>query len=437
MAIFNKINKRHLESTRQWDILADQIKNGNVIPVIGPEILVDDEKGTNPHQILIDDLAEVYEVTSCPKSFSELLYDQNFTDQDRKNIYVMLGDAFEESLFKPSKLIMQLIRTKKFPFVITTSFTPVVEDAMREVWGDELRVMTFCNDPSHNDDIVTRSDISKPTVYYMFGKVCRSDKKYVVTDYDMLNFCRAWLNSAERPQNLTSELQSKYLMMLGNNYKDWLTRFVCFSLRSRLNGQPMGLVVEPQAEEELLQFMKRMDIFTQRNPEEVILKIEEILAEMSKGEEEDDSLGALKNGTDVFISYSRADAKVAARLYDALTASGIRVWYDRYSLNYGSDFMQDIISGIKQTKIFIPIITKNIEAQRNEYHPYRTEWKTAIEMASGFGRSFIIPVSEKGFDFYGSSIPQALKNYNAFLYDVDNPSFDEFVIEVTKLLADI
>jgi hypothetical protein len=90
MAIFNKINKRHLESTRQWDILADQIKNGNVIPVIGPEILVDDEKGTNPHQILIDDLAEVYEVTSCPKSFSELLYDQNFTDQDRKNIYVML-----------------------------------------------------------------------------------------------------------------------------------------------------------------------------------------------------------------------------------------------------------------------------------------------------------------------------------------------------------
>jgi hypothetical protein len=199
----------------------------------------------------------------------------------------------------------------------------------------------------------------------------------------------------------------------------------------------MGLVVEPQAEEELLQFMKRMDIFTQRNPEEVILKIEEILAEMSKGEEEDDSLGALKNGTDVFISYSRADAKVASRLYDALTASGIRVWYDRYSLNYGSDFMQDIISGIKQTKIFIPIITKNIEAQRNEYHPYRTEWKTAIEMASGFGRSFIIPVSEKGFDFYGSSIPQALKNYNAFLYDVDNPSFDEFVIEVTKLLADI
>lgn len=163
MAIFSRIKKTELESTRQWDLLLEKILEGNVIPVIGPEFLVDDEKGSNPHQILIDDLAEAYEVTSHPASFSELLYDQNFTSADRKNIYAMLGDAFEEPLFKPSELLMRLLRTKKFPFVITTSFTPVVEDAMREIWGNELRVMNFSNDPSHNDDILTRADIGKPT----------------------------------------------------------------------------------------------------------------------------------------------------------------------------------------------------------------------------------------------------------------------------------
>jgi hypothetical protein len=121
----------------------------------------------------------------------------------------MLGDAFSQPLFKPSQLLMRLLGSKRFPFVITTSFTPVVEDAMREIWGnDRLRVMKFTNDPSHNSDISTRSDISKPTVYYMFGKVCSSEKKYVVTDYDMLSFCRSWLSSAERPQNLAAELQS-------------------------------------------------------------------------------------------------------------------------------------------------------------------------------------------------------------------------------------
>ena len=448
MPIFNRTKKSFLEATRQWDVLINKILEGNVIPVIGPEFLVDDENGDNagssneaatrnPHQILIDDLAEAYEVTSHPQSFSELLFDPNFTVSDRKNIYAMLGDAFSQPLFKPSQLLMRLLNTKRFPFVITTSFTPVVEDAMRKVWGNDLRVMRFSNDPSHNDDILTKNDMSKPTVYYMFGKVCRSERKYVVTDYDMLTFCRAWLSSAERPQNLAAELQSKYLLMLGNSYSDWLSRFVCFSLKPRMNTMPMGLVVDPMAEDGLLQFMKRIDVFTQNNVETVIDKIEEMLNERQQESSNGFDINILKGGTDVFISYSRADADIAHQLYDTLSNRGLRVWYDRNSLSYGSDFMKDIISGIKQTRLFVPIITQNIEAQRNEYHPYRTEWQTAIDMASGFGRSFILPVSERGFDFYGSSIPQVLKNYNAFLYDTDNPKFDDFADEISKLLASI
>ena len=58
MAIFNKTKNDHIESTRQWDVLIDNILKGNVIPVIGPTFLVDNEKGSNPHQILIDYLAE-------------------------------------------------------------------------------------------------------------------------------------------------------------------------------------------------------------------------------------------------------------------------------------------------------------------------------------------------------------------------------------------
>lgn len=437
MAIFNKIKKDYLESTRQWDVLITKIMEGNVVPVIGPEVLVDDERGTNPHRILIEDLAEAYEIGSQPTSFSELLFDKDFTPADRKNIYAMLGDAFSQPLFQPSQLLRRLVKIKQFPFIITTSFTPVVEDAMREVWGDQLRVMKFTNDPSHNDDILTRLDIEKPTVYYMFGKVCRSEKKYVVTDYDMLSFCKAWLSTAERPQNLSSELQSKYLLLLGNSYSDWLCRFVCFSLKPRMNAQPMGMVVDPMAEDGFLQFMKRIDVFTMSNAEEVVSKIEQLIAERQQESPAREPIQPLQQGTDVFISYSRADADIARSLYDTLTARGLNVWYDRNSLGYGSDFMKDIIAGIRRTKLFVPIITHNIEAQRNEYHPYRKEWQTAIEMASGFGRSFILPVSEQGFDFYGSSIPQTLKDHNAYLYDVDRPSFDALADQIEGMLSNL
>ena len=434
-AIFSRIKKEDSENTRQWDLLINQLMKGNVIPVIGPEFLVDDEKGSNPHHILIDDLAEAYDIHSHPQSFSELLYDKDFDANDRKNIYAMLGDAFSQPLFKPSQLLMRLLGSKRFPFVITTSFTPVVEDAMREIWGnDRLRVMKFTNDPSHNSDISTRSDISKPTVYYMFGKVCSSEKKYVVTDYDMLSFCRSWLSSAERPQNLAAELQSKYLLILGNNYSDWLSRFVCFSLKAHLDSQPMGMVIDPMAEDSFLQFMKRIDTFTQKDAEEVINKIEAMVAQRES--EQPHSLNNTPwQDTDVFISYSRADATVTEQLYKTLQARGINVWYDRNSLSYGGNFMNEIIAGIKSTKLFVPIITHNIQEQHNEYHPYRTEWKTAIELASGYGRTFIVPVSENDFDFYASDIPSELKSSNAYLYDKTSPDFEALADEIQKLLA--
>lgn len=437
MAIFNRIKKEDSELTRHWDMLARQMMAGNVIPVIGPEFLVEDERGSNPHQILIDDLAEAYELSGHPRSFSELLFDKDFDVNDRKNIYAMLGDALSQPLFKPSPLLKRLLSIKYFPFVITTSFVPVVEDAMREIWGKEqLRVMRFINDPSHNDDIRTKADISKPTVYYMFGKVCRSEKKYVVTDYDMLSFCKAWLSSAERPQNLSAELQTKYLLILGNNYSDWLSRFICFSLKSKYETQPLGLVVDPMADDSFLQFMRHIDAFTHDNAEEVVNKIESLLAEKEDEEERQRWNHPLPNA-DVFISYSRADADVAAMLYESLTRRGIRAWYDRQSLSYGSDFMNEIARGIKEAKLFVPIITQTMERQRNEYHPYRTEWQTAIELASGYGRRFMLPVSEQDFDFYGSSIPQKIKDCNAFLFDPSHPDFESFVDEIAQLLTSL
>ena len=436
MVIFNKIKKSDSEYTRQWDRLITQIAECNVVPVIGPEWLVDDPRGTNPHRILIDDLAEAYELQSHPTSFSELLYDKGFPAEDRKNIYAMLGEAFGQPLFKPSEVLRRLLATKYFPFVITTSFTPVVEQVMREVWGDNLRVMNFSNDPSHNDDIKKRSEMTLPTVYYMMGRVCSSERKYVVTDYDMLCFCKAWLSSVERPQNLTAELQDKYLLLLGNNYGDWLSRFVWFALKQRLETQPVGLVVDPAADEDLVQFMRRIDAFALTRPEEVVDKMEQLLAERSTAQQ-DGAFNKPQKDTDVFISYSRADAQVAEQLYNLLTSRGLKVWYDRNSLGYGTNFMNEIIEGIRTTKFFVPIMTRNIEAQKNEYHPYRTEWQTAIERATGYGRAFIFPVSEKGFDFYGSNVPDGLKTCNAFLYEPEDPNFEALAEEIQKQLYNI
>ncbi len=430
--VFGPKSHGERESTRQWDELIDKIIKGEVIPVIGPEFLAEDDedknKWMNPHQALINMLAESFEIESSHSSFSELLYDDDFPASKRREIYDMIGEAFEsetegERIFNPSWLITKLLEVCKFRFVITTSFTPIVENAMKKIWGDNVRVMQFTNNPAENQDITIADEIHKPTVYYMFGKVCRRTERYVVNDSDMLAFCRSWLSSA--PKTLVSVLKNKYLLILGNNYSDWLCRFIWFSMKTELDAKPKGMMVDTKADESLLQFMKRIDAFTQKDPKAVIEKIENLVNEKTRAHESIKFREPELN-TDIFISYSRRDSNAVEKLYDALSAKGLRVWYDKENLGVGDKFMEEIKTAIKRTRIFVPLLTNTIENEKNDSHPYRTEWETAIDVASSYGRNFIFPICEEDLDFYSAKIPDKLQRHNTSFYSKVDMDFNQF-----------
>jgi len=438
--VFGTKSQGGRESTRQWDELIDKIIKGEVIPVIGPEFLAEDDedknKWMNPHQVLINMLAESFEIESSHSSFSELLYDDEFPASKRRDIYDMIGEAFEsetekEKIFNPSWLITKLLEVCKFRFVITTSFTPIVENAMKKIWGDNIRVMQFTNNPIENQDITSADEIHKPTVYYMFGKVCRRTERYVVNDSDMLAFCRSWLSSA--PKTLVSVLKNKYLLILGNNYSDWLCRFIWYSMKTELDAKPKGMMVDTKADESLLQFMKRIDAFTQKDPKAVIEKIENLVDEKTR-EQENKKFDKPELNTDVFISYSRRDSDAVEKLYDALSAKGLRVWYDKKNLGVGDRFMDEIRIAIKRTRIFVPLLTNTIESEKNDSHPYRVEWETAIDVASSYGRNFIFPICEKSLDFYSAKIPDKLQRHNTCFYSKDDLDFNQFAKTVFDYL---
>ena len=130
----SKGTKTITENKRQWDELIDKIIQGEVVPVIGPEFLAKDDedanKWVNPHQELINMLAETKNIIPCHhKSFSELLYDDAFPASERMDIYNLIGEAFEseikeldngkmpeDAIFHPSALLMKLLRVCKFRF---------------------------------------------------------------------------------------------------------------------------------------------------------------------------------------------------------------------------------------------------------------------------------------------------------------------------------
>lgn len=399
-----------------WDKLIDEIVNGNVIPLIGPDILVD---GGDIHKKIVEGLARKYKLSNIPASFSGLVYDHDFLKQAKDNkdsIYKLMNKLFSRpNTFRPSNILKELLSIKQFPFIMITSFTPIAEEVMRDIWGDELRVLKFNNNPAENDDIISETDLRKPTIYYMFGKVGDSAHRYVLTDTDMLDFCTSWLNEGnKRPQKLAQIIKDKYLLMLGNNYSDWLFRFIWYSIRKTGSGD--GLVVAENIEDELSQFLERNHTFMCNNPHDVIQEIKSRLPHRLKDIEQK-KFDSVERGVDVFISYSRSDIEIAEELYKALSALGKKVWFDKKNITAGGDFRNEIKEGIQNARYFIPILSKNIEQERNESHFYRLEWDYASDMAISLGRTFIIPLTETGFSFKNAAVDERIQRYNAIPYD--------------------
>lgn len=401
-----------------WDKLIQQIIDGNVIPVIGADLLMDGSM--NLHRLIVDAFAKKFGITSTPQTFSELVYSPEYKSRYRlDDIYYLVDRIFASKRFPSSERLRRLLSIRQFPFVITTSFSPVVEQEMRNIWQDELRVMKFSNNPAENNDIKDGTDLRKPTVYYMFGKVGAGAHKYVLTDIDLLDFVSSWLSSDNkaRPKNLCNELKDKYLLMLGNTYSDWLFRFIWYSMRKSDMGR--GMLAYDTLDESLINFLERTETFTKQNTSEVI---DQILIRLEKKMKENETTKFNKpeGNVDIFLSYSRSDAAVAEKLYEALTAKGKRVWYDRYNLTEGANFMDDIRKAIRSAKYFIPLLTPNVLAERNESHVYRNEWDVAIEVAISMGRTYIIPIADVEFDFYKAAIPERIQQHNAVLFNAED-----------------
>lgn len=419
----------------KWDNLITQIIAGNVIPVIGSNLLTD--RG-DINQYIIQALSNQYGIKNNPTSFSQLIYDSRCPKEVRENIHSLLNGVCTKNVFTPSLLLKRILGIKQFPFVITTSFFPIVENTMKEIHGNEnVRTLIFSNDPGTTNkagigDISSEREMSYPTVYYMFGKHTKSKDRFVVTDIDMLRFCQSWLTQGLRPTKLSDALKTKYLLMLGNNYQDWLFRFIWYSMNQDAKNST-GMVVNEAADESLIQFLNCLQTFTQKDPNFVIDKIEQELS--NRFEKEDSKFNKPQQHTDVFISYSRRESSVAKKLYDVLTQKGLNVWYDKNDLCIGRDWMDDIKDAITSTKLFIPILSNSMVDEVYEHHPYRQEWKIALEHSEGYARTFVCPLLEKGFNHMAAKA-SIMKHLHSGEYE-STSTLEPFANEVIRQLKEI
>ena len=111
-----------------------------------------------------------------------------------------------------------------------------------------------------------------------------------------------------------------------------------------------------------------------------------------------------------------------------MQANGLTVWFDKDSIPEGSDWKTAIENGIRNSRLFVPLLTHNVETEYLEPHEYRVEWLTAADIADKMGgRKFIWPLAVEGFDFHNeqTKVPQQLKDKNATWFKIPG-DFTEF-----------
>lgn len=311
----------------------------------------------------------------------------------------MLCDEWEYNINEISDSLVCLLRTKCFPLVLTTSFDGYVEKLMRDVYGDELRVMNFFENKGRLDEVKEYGTYA-PTLYYVFGKAERN-LDFAFNEDDHMRLLCKWMDS-DKPQGLIEYLRTKKILAIGGRYENWYFRFFWYSLRQSLQPEQregdVAISLNNQEDERLLKYLQSINVNNHQG------QARDFLEDLSRKLSNPDQImnnaihaAHLQRLGGVFISYAHEDYPIVCQIYSTLVANGVSVWFDNEKLEGGAKYEKRISDAISQCTIFMPILSRQTKTDcvNNKWRFYKDEeWNMVLNNK----KCTIMPIALYGFD---------------------------------------
>ena len=393
-----------------WVPFIDNVVSGNVVPVIGPHYLVNGND-QNLHRRVIRLLAQESGMPDDVDTFSELIDHPFFISKFRnvKNIYPIVHRIFENNpKLETTDVIKQILGSRHFPFVLSTSFTKVVENYLLKVWANSnVDIYNFDNSvqgttrPTY--DVPEGFNFKSPGLYYIFGRECERYSRFAITEEDLMDFCMSWLNNSTHPVHLIEALKDKTLLFIGCDYPDWLFRLIIKMLKPYSKDlSDICVVTERTTPRSFVQYLKRNNCLSIEGISAFVETFNNRINNMAW------DMSIPQTDSDVYISYSRRNLPFVEKLAKCLTDKGLKVWYDLAKLS-GSHHLEMIHKAISTTKVFVPILSSEVTRTTTSFHTYRYEWKVSINLRKEKSCPEIFPIwysKTKQGKMAGSGIPQ-------------------------------
>lgn len=403
-------------SSQFWDDLLEFIDDRRVIPIIGPELLRV-RKG-DQDVLLYADLAR--RLAEKLRLSTEGLDDIDALNKvmcrhlekggRREDVYPRIRSLMKDTVVETPEPLRKLARIRHFDLFVSTTFDSWLEQAInQERFNGSPGAVSIPYAPNNVQDIPCEMNaLPKPTVFQLMGRLSAAPD-YVITEEDTLEFLYAMQSEKNRPELLFDELKHNHLLLIGNSFPDWLTRFFMrLTKGGRLSGPRdwQEIVADKVScqDKNLVMFLRNFSYHTQIFAEGTSVDFVDRLVDgylkrhppTEKAAPVAESAGAVGPGEmrpgAVFLSYCSQDLDVAQRIRDALDAAGVEVWFDKRHLEGGDDFNLIIRRNIRTCSLFMPVISANTRARQEGY--FRLEWRLAAERALQIDDSipFIIPI---------------------------------------------
>lgn len=371
---------------------------GNNVLVIGSEAILDKEKypdtSGDSEVFLLNCLKEKNKKAyGWATSFVDIADNPNLVKDIAKVVDANNSKWITQAIDMIDPSLRLLLESKCFRLVITTAFDPILEYALRSIWG-ELTVRNILDERNSERDI-SRDNNRKsefyditPTLFYAFGKAKREIKSDYAINDDMKVLTMAnWLGN-NKPKELLQYLENKNVLAIGCNFENWVFRFFWFVLGQRPDQSnydfskkkgSVAIMFSDQTNdvEKNKEFFDSKDIDYYDNSRIFMSLLASELVDESVPEE-----------GDIFISYASEDFPTARNIFDYLKNQRQSVWFD-IRLKAGDRYGDYIEKGIDQCNIFMPILSNQTikdlkdwkEKKRTEPRYYMREWAMAQEKA--------------------------------------------------------
>lgn len=442
-----------------WDDILEFIDEGKVIPIVGAELLgvPDGSGGEIPLQrMLAEKLAERLRVPADGCTGDDALHQVACRYLQgggrREEVYPRIRNLMKELAPPVPETLRQLARIRHFNLFVTTTFDTLLEQALdEERHGGAAKTASLAYAPNHIQDLPSGArSAAVPTVFHMLGRLSASPD-FVITEEDTLEFFTSMQTESKRPNVLFDELKSSHLLLIGNTFPDWLTRFfirIAKSGRLSLQREEQEIVADRRVRNEpnLILFLKNFSyctqVFEQGNAADFVRELAARYEERHpRGSAAPMAVPApapavpeLKPGS-VFLSYASQDAAAVRKLRDAFDAAGIEVWFDQRHLEGGDDFDQQIKRNIRNCSFFLPVISAQTQARHEGY--FRLEWKLAVERAKLIAETvpFILPVVIDPVPENDALVPERFLQVQWTRLNGGEPTA-EFVERMVRLIRD-